>query len=289
MYCEEINGLLDLQLQHIGFKQIDHLSTYPNVISSFSRMYYISKGTGKLTTRSGIIHLEEGHIYLIPSFTPCTYIFQPGFSHIYIHFKVSMKNGLNYFSLFQTSNKEKSSPFIQCLFERLLEINPGIELPHDNPNVYQTKPWINKTVTFHSLKHHLETTSVIGQLFCNFISPEPPVPTTRVMRYNLQPILNFILANLQNEITVDELATMACFSKDHFTRLFKSILGMPPHEYLIRKRIEKAQALLLTSDLSHIEIMEETGIKNVSYFSRMFKKHTDKTPAAYRKASWDMA
>ncbi|WP_158859321.1 helix-turn-helix domain-containing protein [Lunatibacter salilacus] len=288
MYCEKINGLLDFQLQHIAFKHFDHLSSYPNVTSPFSRMYLITKGAGKLTTGSGKVCMEENHIYLLPSFTPCTYVFQPGLSHIYINFKVSMKNGLNFFSLFSTNQKEKSSPFISCLFQRLLEINPGLELPHDDPKVYQNKPWINKTATFDSLKHHLETTSMIGQLLSNFINPEPPLPPTKIMRYNLQPILNFIQANLHAEITVDDLATMACFSKDHFTRIFKSILGIPPHEYLIRKRIEKAQALLVTSDLSQAQIMEETGIRNVSYFSRMFKKHTYKTPAEFRKQSWAM-
>jgi len=286
MYCEKINGLLDFQLQHIACKHFDQLSSYSNIISPFSRMYLITEGDGKLTTGSGKVRMEEGHIYLLPSFTPCTYVFQPGLKHIYIHFKVSMQNGLNFFSIFQTHLKEKSSPFIQSLFQRLLEINPGLELPHDNPKVYQNKPHANKTATYESLRHHLETTSLIGQLFCNFINPEPPLPTTKVLRYNLQPILTFIHNNLHNEISVDELASMACFSKDHFTRIFKSILGIPPHEYLIRKRIEKAQALLLTSDLSHSQIMEEAGIRNVSYFSRMFKKHTDKTPAEYRKQSW---
>jgi AraC family transcriptional regulator len=76
---------------------------------------------------------------------------------------------------------------------------------------------------------------------------------------------------------------MACFSKDHFTRIFKSLLGMPPCEFIIRKRIEKAQLLLLTTDLSHTRIMEETGIRNASYFSRIFKKYTSYTPAVYRR------
>lgn len=288
MYCEKINGLLDFQLKHIAYRHFDHQSSFPNIVSPFSRMYLITKGEGKLTTGTGNVTLEQEHIYLLPSFTPCTYVFEPGLSHIYIHFMVSMKHGLNFYSMFQTNCKEKSSPFICSLFERLLAINPGLELPHDDPNIYQKKPWINKQVTFDSLRHHLETTSMIGQLLCNFINPEPAVPTTKVMRYNLQPILKFIEDNLHNDISVDELATMACFSKDHFTRIFKSILGMPPHEFLIRKRIEKAQALLLTSDLSQLQIMEETGIRNMSYFSRMFKKHTEKTPAEFRRQSWEV-
>ena len=76
---------------------------------------------------------------------------------------------------------------------------------------------------------------------------------------------------------------MACFSKDHFTRIFKSLPGMPSCEYIIRKRIEKAQLLLLTTDLPNNRIMEEIGIRNASYFPRVFRKYTSYTPVVYRK------
>jgi transcriptional regulator GlxA family with amidase domain len=103
-----------------------------------------------------------------------------------------------------------------------------------------------------------------------------------MLKYNIQPILLYIRNNLQQNIKVDELADIACFSKDHFSRVFKNITGLAPCDYIISKRIERAQFLLLTTDLSQNQIIEQTGFRSASYFSRIFKKHTSYTPVQYR-------
>ena len=58
---------------------------------------------------------------------------------------------------------------------------------------------------------------------------------------------------------------------------------MAPCEFIIRKRIEKAQFLLLTTDMSQDQIIGKTNFKSDSYFCRIFKKYTSYTPANYRK------
>jgi transcriptional regulator GlxA family with amidase domain len=103
-----------------------------------------------------------------------------------------------------------------------------------------------------------------------------------ILKYNILPILLYIQNNLKRDIKVEELADMACFSKDHFSKVFKSITGMAPCDFIIRKRIERAQFLLLTTELGQNEIIEQTGFKSASYFSRIFKKYTSYTPAKYR-------
>jgi len=82
---------------------------------------------------------------------------------------------------------------------------------------------------------------------------------------------------------MEELSALANLSKDHFTRIFKSIVGIAPCEFIIRKRIEKAQFLLLTTDTTQSQIIEKTNFKSVSYFCRIFKKYTNYSPAEYRK------
>ncbi len=101
--------------------------------------------------------------------------------------------------------------------------------------------------------------------------------------YKMQSILTYIHLNLQNDISMGTLASIAYVSKDHFARIFKSIIGIAPCEYIIKKRLEKAQFLLLTSNLSQQEIVENTNFKSVSNFCRMFKKYTSFTPSKYRK------
>ena len=63
--------------------------------------------------------------------------------------------------------------------------------------------------------------------------------------------------------------------------MFKDGLGVSPHEYLMRIRIEKAEQLLSNSDFSIAEVAEQTGFSGQNYFSRAFKRHTGKTPREF--------
>lgn len=282
MYSEEIGQSLIFQLRNIAYKRFDSPSEYSNIISPFSRIYLITEGEGKLIIGKKKISLEAEYMYIIPAFTSCSYFFNAELCHFYIHMGISLANGINASSLFTLNHKVKSGNLEKLLFERLLEICPNFELPHHDPHVYQTKPWINKKVSYSSAAQHLETLGISEHLFSKFISSEPQIQATSLLKYNLQPILLYIQDNLQNDITIEELACMACFSKDHFTRIFKSIIGMAPYEFIIRKRIEQAQLLLLTTDLTLNEIIEKTNLKSASYFNRIFRKYTSYTPGKYR-------
>ncbi|MCC5937917.1 MAG: helix-turn-helix transcriptional regulator [Lunatimonas sp.] len=286
MYSEKIGSSMQFNLKHVGTNNFLNHESFQKVTSPFSRMYLVLTGTGQLMTSEGTRSLLEDRMYLIPSYTTCSYFFHPGLQMIYVHFALTMKDGLDVFNLLTCHSEINATDFMKFLFKRLNEINPNREIPHHDPEVYQNKPWNNETICYESLKHHLETTSLLGQLLSNFIQVENSISPAKLFRYKLQPILHYIRTHLDQEISVENLAAMACLSTDHFSRTFKSILGMCPNEYIIAKRIEKAQALLLTTDLSQAEIMEEAGIKNISYFTRIFKKHTKLTPSEFRKMHW---
>jgi AraC-like DNA-binding protein len=283
MYTEDIGDSLIFRLKNLAFLRFEERSEYDNVVSPFSRIYFISEGHGFLTIGHEQIMLEAGYIYLIPSFTMCTYVFEQGLCHYYIHVNEIMQNGLNVFNLFNVKNKVIGTTLIKSLFERLLFINPDLQLPHRDPKVYQTKPWINQKVNYKSINQHLESIGIIRQLFSSFLESEQNINSTNLLRHNMQSILLHIQNNLQNDISIRELAEIACLSKDHFTRMFKSLVGIPPCEFIVRKRIEKAQYLLLTTDMTHEQIIEKTNFKSLSYFSRMFKKYTLFTPTIFRQ------
>ena len=283
MYTEDIGDSLIFRLKNLAYLRFDERSEYDNVVSPFSRIYLITEGHGFLTIGHEQILLEAGYIYLIPSFTMCTYIFEQGLCHYYIHVNEIMQNGLNVFNLFNVKNKVIGTTLIKSLFERLLFINPDLQLPHRDPKVYQTKPWINQKVNYKSINQHLESIGIIRQLFSSFLESEQNINSTNLLRHNMQSILLHIQSNLQNDISIRELADIACLSKDHFTRMFKSLVGIPPCEFIVRKRIEKAQYLLLTTDMTHEQIIEKTNFKSLSYFSRMFKKYTLFTPTIFRQ------
>jgi AraC family transcriptional regulator len=283
MYSEQISESLTFHLRNTAFLSFDSDSDYQDIISPFTRIYLITKGNGSLIIGNHKIPLEAGNLYLIPSFTSCTYHFGAGLSHFYIHLSIDQPNGLSPYSLYSITNKVLADELDSTLFQRMLKINPDLQLPHHHPNVYQTKLWLNKKVNFHSVSQHLETIGILKQLFSRFLESGHSHTITSMLKYNIQPVLIHIQNNLKHEIRVNELANMACLSKDHFSKVFKSITGLAPCDYVIRKRIERAQFLLLTTELSQKEIIEQTGFRSASYFSRIFTKITTYTPERYRR------
>lgn len=283
MYPEQISESLTFHLRNVALLSFDEDREYVDIISPFTRMYLITEGNGSLNIGDHQIPLEEGNLYLIPGFTSCTYRFGAGLSHYYIHVSIEHPNGLSPYSLYSVINKTSATKLDHKLFQRLTQINPGLQLPHHHPSVYQTKFWMTKKVIYQTPRQHLETIGILKQLFSRFLESGQSHTISSILKYNIQPILLYIQNNLERNIRVAELADMACFSKDHFSRVFKSITGMAPCDYMIRKRIERAQFLLLTTELEQKEIIEQTGFTSTSYFSRIFKKYTSHTPEKYRK------
>jgi len=283
MNTYEIIQSINVSLIHTAYIRFEQASQYVNVISPFSRLYFIEEGEGELIIGGNKTQLEAGHLYLIPSFTPCTYRFGKDLGHYFIHCSLSLNNGLSPYNLCLIKNKIAATILDGLLFKRLLAISPGLELPHYDPKVYQKKLWMNKKVNYKGISTFLETCGIIKQIYSRFLGSELANQAQSLIRYNIQPILIHIRNNIKNEITVQDLAEMACLSKDHFSRVFKAIVGTGPCEFIIRQRLELAQLLLLTTDQTLEQIVEETNFKTSSYFSRIFKKYNKVSPSQYRK------
>lgn len=85
------------------------------------------------------------------------------------------------------------------------------------------------------------------------------------------------------EWPVKRLASVSGVSKAHFARSFKSAFGVPPHRYLLSRRIERAQALLRDTELPITEIAFQTGWNSLGTFGRVFRDVTGESPSASRE------
>lgn len=81
---------------------------------------------------------------------------------------------------------------------------------------------------------------------------------------------------------VHRLAQVSAVSTAHFARSFKDAFGVPPHRYLLTRRIERALALLRDTDLPVTEIAFQTGWKSLGTFGRIFRDITGDNPASLR-------
>ncbi|MFH1197206.1 MAG: AraC family transcriptional regulator [bacterium] len=95
--------------------------------------------------------------------------------------------------------------------------------------------------------------------------------------------IDYINKNLNKELTLDELACVANFSKFHFHRIFTSVIGETLNQFIQRLRLEKAAAFLISNpDMSITEISIATGFSSMSLFSRKFKEYFKTTPSDWR-------
>jgi len=84
------------------------------------------------------------------------------------------------------------------------------------------------------------------------------------------------------EWPVERLARVSHVSEAHFARSFKDAFGLPPHRYLLTRRLERAKALLRDTDLSITDIAFRTGWKSLGTFGRIFRDVTGESPGELR-------
>jgi AraC-like DNA-binding protein len=85
-------------------------------------------------------------------------------------------------------------------------------------------------------------------------------------------------------LDVDDLARAAGLSRAHFSRQFRRAFGEPPHSYLLTRRLERAAALLRTTDRSVAEVCFSVGLSSVGSFTTSFTRTFGRSPTAYRSA-----
>jgi AraC-like DNA-binding protein len=111
-------------------------------------------------------------------------------------------------------------------------------------------------------------------------------PATRMELYRrLHHARDYMDACLDQPLTLEQVATVACLSRHHFLRLFAHVFGDTPHRYLTRQRLAKAQALLRHSDESVTSIAVLVGMERPEAFSRLFRKHVGFSPGTFRRAA----
>ena len=96
-------------------------------------------------------------------------------------------------------------------------------------------------------------------------------------------VTNYINEHFTENLTLEQAASLAGFSKYHFTRLFRQYAGTSFYKYLNQKRITHAKNLLLDPDLSVTDVAMQSGFTSISAFLRMFHLVTNCTPTEFRK------
>jgi YesN/AraC family two-component response regulator len=211
---------------------------------------------------------------------------------VYIHFLEEVGMGLSIYNLHDFSYQVKAYPLATQLFDRLLVLNPNRCLLKEDPKVYDNRRSLdfmkarNDDMSAHD---YLETSGILKVLLAQFIKDKGAgLQSTAYKGNKITETLYYISEHLHEELTVQHLAERCHINADYFSRLFKEQTGIRPLQFLQNTRIERAQVLLSTTDDTLQNIADKVGLPNISYFSRLFTRLTNKTASAYRKGHWSV-
>jgi AraC family transcriptional regulator len=98
-------------------------------------------------------------------------------------------------------------------------------------------------------------------------------------------VVDYMNCHLADNIGLAELAALAGCSLQHFKRAFRVSTGKPPHRFLLKLRIERAQVLLVQNNLRLAQIALECGFSSQPHFTSVFREHTGLSPARWRRAT----
>ncbi|MCC8114730.1 MAG: AraC family transcriptional regulator [Bacteroidales bacterium] len=278
---------LRLLLLSIGLARHNGDWNWKNVNSPFARLYYVVEGNAQIILPSGEYDLSPGRMYYIPAYTTHSYRCTGVFTHYYLHIYEDLQmHDASLLEKFDFPIEILPEPMDLQLIMRLHSLNPTMQLPQSNPLSYDNSKTLHENILrnkHRQLSIRVESRGILFLLMSRFLSQATPKKLATDNR--VQKALDYIQTHLSKPLTIEELADMACLSKDHLTRLFKKEMGMPPLHYINQKKVERAQLLLLTEDTPIKTIAYQLGYEDPSYFNRIFRKYTGQTPAEYQASN----
>jgi AraC family transcriptional regulator len=119
--------------------------------------------------------------------------------------------------------------------------------------------------------------------------PPPSAAPPKPIRGGLAPwqirrVTTHIETHLNAAITTKDLATLARLSSYHFCRAFRGSFGDSPHGYVMRRRVERAQGLMLTTNASLGQIAADCGLTDQAHFTKLFRRFVGESPGMWRRA-----
>lgn len=148
-----------------------------------------------------------------------------------------------------------------------------------------------------ALRIDLDAGSPYGQLYCQSLaqallgrildivisSISSETERGSLCTNRLKRVTEYIKANLDRNLSLDELANVACLSPFHFSRQFKNSTHLSPHQFVLKLKVEHAEKLLTNTDMPIADIALDLGFQSQSHFTTVFHKLVGVTPRKFRK------
>src|SRR5262249_28556926 len=128
----------------------------------------------------------------------------------------------------------------------------------------------------------LQLVTHFGDLFATASSPA----RGGLAPWQKRKLDRYLREHLERPLQLDELATQVSLSVSYFVRAFRGSFGQSPHEYLIRRRLDLAQKLMLETQDPLNQVALACGFSNQSQLSKLFRSRLGETPSTWRRRNF---
>ena len=116
--------------------------------------------------------------------------------------------------------------------------------------------------------------------------PLPQRPKVSALaKWRLKKAADYVEAHLDESIRLADLAGAVGLTRMHFAAQFRAATGLRPHEFMLRKRVDRAKTLLSTSNAPLVDVALSVGFQTQAHFTTVFKRFAGETPLRWRRAS----
>lgn len=277
---------LNLKMLNVGFARHHADWNWQGVASPFVRIFLVVEGEARMHLPSGSVVLTPGHAYMVPAYVEHSYECDGDFALYYLHMYEGFKNEINVFEAYDIPTEVEVDDMELALFGAICAQYPDAALPASDPTAYDNNTRLSDYVdAYHRLPLHakMQLRGFMLMLMARFMEQSKVRIWTKDER--MIQVVRHIHNNIYGEVDVERLAAIACVSKNYLIRLFTHTFGMPPVKYVNRKKVERAQLMLVTGQLPVKEIAYRLGFNDHSYFIRLFRQTVGVSPLEYRKRS----
>ena len=187
-------------------------------------------------------------------------------------------------------------PLSQFSPSKLGSVEPKIsalryERAFEDPLLFEIAHAIASELQVQTSAGSLLVEALAGSLTARLVQKHLRAPSNRFLarptregldQRRLFRVLDYVEANLEGDLTLDRMASIACLSRSHFARAFKQAVGQSPHRYVSAKRLDRAKTLLIQRDRPLVEIALALGFSCQANFTRAFKQATGQAPGQFR-------
>ena len=172
----------------------------------------------------------------------------------------------------------KKAPNFYLFQQHHLNNEQVVKITEDIINLYRTQPY-----GYELLVNSYLFSFIFLVLQQGIVTPDAINSLSPSTNMKIKKIIKYLEDNYSNKITLDDMATLVCTSREYFSRFFKKYFQMNFSEYLTTYRVSKATYLLITTNWKILDIAIDSGFNDASYFTSIFTKYMKMTPTQYRK------